>query len=700
MKGTSRSLVPTLLLALTAGLLVCGAGAVSADQAAAATAPGSLQVRVVGLPAPLRARARIVGPGVRAGLTQTRRFAKLRPGVYRISISPVRARGGRYFATSPRLTVRVRPGRRAGTLVRYSSFVPASTKPFSAKRLPPRSIRPRAIVLPSSAARRYRSGDVIVMGVGPQTPTGLIRRVTGVGRSAGGTTALTTAKADLRDALPRGEIRLELRPSGQVINGIEAGAADHRGQARVDVEPLEVDLARSFVSASAAARGCSARTGLSTTGKLSVSTGFELLATWGSNDAEISFDAEVAQRANPGLAASLTGSCEFSYRSPKVTIGVFTTFVGPIPIVIVPQLYGTLNAAVNGELEASAGVDQRLRLNAGLTASTRSGIRVRRSVEPSFTAAAPAISVFQGKASASAGPGLALQLYGATGISVDVLAGLELDITPLREPNWTMDGTVDVRAGVNLLGLRADRSLVSSRRRVASAPARTAISEQGVWRGPVVGSSTPHTMIMALTGGSGSNGEPIGTTDYPELNCGGRLDLISRDGLSTVIREEIIYGSENCVSTVTLVFRPGPTPAQATVDVDPMDGRSGIRANVTREVGVPDLSNRISAQEAGIWRGPVAGDSSSYDVRMELRAGPATIGQEVGSSSYTPLSCSGPLTYAGRTYTRVVLTERITTGVENCLPTGEVTFSAFEPARSWTFYGATNRLLTSTLTRE
>lgn len=228
---------------------------------------------------------------------------------------------------------------------------------------------------------------------------------------------------------------------------------------------------------------------------------------------------------------------------------------------------------------------------------------------------------------------------------------------------------------------------------------RPGTPERGVWRGAVAGDNTDYNVIMALAGGPAAAGQRVGSTDYPELNCGGVLSLVSRSGAQTVMEERIIYGAHRCIPTVKVSFVRGLTDGQAVVEFAPNDGRVGIRASVSREPAVPDLADRVDLQESGSWRGSVAGDSRPYTVQMQLAPGPVAPGQVVGANDYPELSCGGPLSYVGRTYTRLVFKEQINRGQENCILVGEVTFSAAEPAGLWTYYSSTSRLLTAAVHR-
>lgn len=467
--------VVSLALFVVVAMVESQPAAAASDRASAAT--GSLTVNTAGLPRSVKAAVIVRGPGLRpVRVVRSRILADLQPGIYRITINPVQARGGRYFASRRALQVGVRAKQRARVQARYANFLPARTKPLSPQLARGVVVQPSALLLPAAAAHRYRRGDVIVIGVGPNTPMGLIRRVTRVGPELSGQVTIATATADLRDALPQGELTLSGTASGQIG---DAAPGTPQRLARISVRPVDLDLGHNFLERTAERGGCKANAGLKSTGRLSVTTTFDLRARWSLAATEVSFDAELDQRASAGFAASVSGECGFEYDTPSLPLGVHTVLIGPVPVVIVPQLYGTIAAKAAGALEASAGGEQRLRVAAGLTASSANGVSTRRSVEPTFTASPPTLTELSGQATLEAGPVFGLQLYGVTGLQVSATAGLDLNVEALKQPAWTLDGTVRVEAAVNLLGLKAERTLFESSNRLLSAPTPRAGSAPG-----------------------------------------------------------------------------------------------------------------------------------------------------------------------------------------------------------------------------
>lgn len=222
--------------------------------------------------------------------------------------------------------------------------------------------------------------------------------------------------------------------------------------------------------------------------------------------------------------------------------------------------------------------------------------------------------------------------------------------------------------------------------------------EGGVWQGPVSGDSTAYNVTMALRPGDAVPGQRVGSTDYPELHCGGALVFASRSFTELEVVETILYGKDRCVDTGIVSVRAFPWGGGWSYEGTSSDasGRTPTAALSHQSLPV-DISDRIDPMEAGEWTGAVRGDSSQYEVEMDLgSAAPALPGQVQGTQNYPKLACGGTLTYVGRTYTTLVLQEDITFGQSNCINSGEVTFRA--ASGQWNYQGT--RLLDASLVRK
>jgi len=78
---------------------------------------------------------------------------------------------------------------------------------------------------------------------------------------------------------------------------------------------------------------------------------------------------------------------------------------------------------------------------------------------------------------------------------------------------------------------------------------------QGRWEGQVYQPGVrPYTTILVLTGC-----EPnmvCGSVDYPEASCGGIITFLGTENGRYRLRENITYGTENCVNEVIIELLP------------------------------------------------------------------------------------------------------------------------------------------------
>ncbi len=75
----------------------------------------------------------------------------------------------------------------------------------------------------------------------------------------------------------------------------------------------------------------------------------------------------------------------------------------------------------------------------------------------------------------------------------------------------------------------------------------------GTWRGSVRQFlAKPYSVVITLR--NGEVGTVVGTIDYPELKCGGSLRLIETASERVQLGEELLYGSNVCVGSGTIVL--------------------------------------------------------------------------------------------------------------------------------------------------
>jgi hypothetical protein len=167
---------------------------------------GQLQVRVGSLPVGKSGDVTVRGPErMTEHVTRTSTLTGLKPGRYTITAGKVRSTDHDLYPPTVEQTATVPAGGRASVTVDYNTVIPHTTKPVGAVEI--REVDGDSVTLTagSATARKLAVGDVLVAGVGPHTPEGLLRKVAEVRTSGSGVTAVTEP-ATLREAVPQGRI--------------------------------------------------------------------------------------------------------------------------------------------------------------------------------------------------------------------------------------------------------------------------------------------------------------------------------------------------------------------------------------------------------------------------------------------------------------------------------------------------------------
>ena len=103
-----------------------------------------------------------------------------------------------------------------------------------------------------------------------------------------------------------------------------------------------------------------------------------------------------------------------------------------------------------------------------------------------------------------------------------------------------------IRAGINL----GEPVVASS---PSLSPVTTALRDiSGTWEGDInQRGARPYSGIFSF---SVADSNIVGKSQYPELNCGGELQLLSMDNQTYKFQETITYGTSRCISGLTKVF--------------------------------------------------------------------------------------------------------------------------------------------------
>jgi hypothetical protein len=328
----------------------------------------------------------------------------------------------------------------------------AKMKPSQITTAPPTDA-PGQMVLSGKTA--VKVGEVIVLGVTPATPSGLLVRATDVDRS-GGQTVVKTEPASLPDVIPVGEMDVQL-PEMSLPESATGRSAGRKASGRS--VPKRLDKAFSCSGTATAAASAS----------VSLSTSTALEASWRPwSGLKAKFSGTVGADAN--LAASVSGqaSCTLEstnfFESP-VGLGTYRFSIAGIPLVLQPfgQIY--LSGSANAEAQMSTNATASVKATAGIKYED-DRFEGFGSVTPTISHTPPAMTA-TGTATVSAAPAVYVKINGIGGPEIDMKTSLNLAADKNANPWWSLTAGLDLgaRFKVNVwkLNKTSDRISIASK---------------------------------------------------------------------------------------------------------------------------------------------------------------------------------------------------------------------------------------------
>jgi hypothetical protein len=300
-------------------------------------------------------------------------------------------------------------------------------------------------------------GDVIVAPVSAGTPTGLLRHVTTVDRSApGGAVVITTGEAGLTDAFERAHITYHrelttadgapvktasARPAAGSLHPLDGATASVGGAITLGVN----NLVLFDVDGNEATKNDQVRM----SGNVSIQPSLDLVI-----DIE-AFTLKTATFTLSGAeSASLDVTVDGAYTFDKSKVvpayqfSSITIPVGGVPLVFVPDLRMRFGAKGALSVKAEMGATQTASFKAGVGYQNGSWGPIH---ESDFSAQLNPPQI-DGKVSVKpyAGPELNLLLYGVAGPYVDLTGYLSLTADTKSNPCWAVHGGMDAKVGVKV----------------------------------------------------------------------------------------------------------------------------------------------------------------------------------------------------------------------------------------------------------
>jgi len=288
----------------------------------------------------------------------------------------------------------------------------------------------------TATLRTVKSGDVIVSGVTPMTPYGLLRKVTAV-TTQGARVIIQTAPAKLTDAITQGIIHV--RGTLTAAGGFQPHVAGASRQQSISVSPCKHVSFTPYSDASGAAVTVDGSVCLPVTFDLTISVSlFRPVHT--------SCTIEATEKAHVEVKAAISQQIK---REKEIELGHLPDFdvqVGPVPVIIVPKL--TLNLGLDGSASAglTSGVTQQLTVKTDLECDD-TDCSLTHSVTPDLQADPVTVDA-RAEVSVSAGPQLKLLLYDVAGPEFGVEGSLTMKADTADNPWWTLTGELKATAGV------------------------------------------------------------------------------------------------------------------------------------------------------------------------------------------------------------------------------------------------------------
>lgn len=392
-------------------------------------------LRVVVIPPPTKNRVRVTVRGphrFRRTISKTTVFRRARPGVYRIRAGRVRTSLGTAYPKVTPARVRVRSRRGAQSRVAYPVVVSTRTdviRPAVIDSITGPTSGRRTVVL--TGPIQHQVGDFLVSGTLSQAPQGLLTKVTAVDPSGPGTT-YTVVPALLPEVLPRLQFAKTVRAR---ITGLPAGGATGQRLATR--------------SASACTLGEVKRT-LNGTIALTVRASVDrrqprrsYLRATASADAEASL----------AVAAQATCSTGEQQLGRVVHLPNVEFTIGPVPVVLVPTLRFTGEAAAATSAAVSAKVGATLHAEAWLQSTTAGAVTVGKTApKPAFTHTLSLNPQVSATVSGTLAARLTTDLYGIAGPYA------KLSVRPVATSSPTADFALSADLGLGVdVGLVLDK---------------------------------------------------------------------------------------------------------------------------------------------------------------------------------------------------------------------------------------------------
>jgi alpha-tubulin suppressor-like RCC1 family protein len=271
------------------------------------------------------------------------------------------------------------------------------------------------------------TGNVLVAGIGPQTPNGLLLDVTGV--TVNGTSETVTA--DLAALTDLGSKVAFMASAQETV------------PPAFQVSPQDAPFGGGLECSGQAQASISGNVGFDTP-QIGVSLGFTNFVI---PKLKMTFNGHAT--ASMDAAISAGGACSLTYSFGRTPLGPIVVLVGDFPVVITPVLSFDFTGTASADGALSFGVSQDVSVSAMLEGDAAGHVSTSGSATKSnaVTNLTPSAN---GDLKGSVGPKLTFLVYGAPvgNISADIFG--DLGVTDAGSAKWTLTGGVEAGGEIGL----------------------------------------------------------------------------------------------------------------------------------------------------------------------------------------------------------------------------------------------------------
>ena len=429
------------------------------------TANGTLQVQVTGLPTGTAASVSITSSN---GFSQTitaSQSLQVPPGTYTFAVNPAAAGSATYYAQTPPSAI-VNSGSTTTVQVTYGTSIPNTTKTLDPTGLVGISVSAdhSTVTLPASSttAQSLAPGDVLAVGITPSTPNGLLRKVVSVSQS-GSQIVATTAQATLADAFPQLDFKSNtvldaqtLKPAGALPRGVtlsrawrdvvvprQAGHDTSSGTCSSDTAVLVEMLNATVLEDSNGS--------ITTSGEMDICPSLEF---------DLSYSLFPPSLNSLTATATITGDVHVNVQGEyqasfdrQVTIVTLDSDPIPVdvfgvPLVLTPSIAIFVGASGEANGSFSMGATQTASFTGGMS-YLNSQVSPVESWSKSFSQDPTSLdATLSGKI--YAGTTFALSIDDILSPQLSPDAYLQLDVSPLADPWWTLSGGMELSGSVDV----------------------------------------------------------------------------------------------------------------------------------------------------------------------------------------------------------------------------------------------------------